>query len=85
MAVVAPDAAPVVQDRLGQRHPAFPVALADHPQHAMSRVDRRDLERGGLADPQAYISVKHALGTGLLTAPRRRRTWASDRACGSRF
>jgi hypothetical protein len=46
-------AAQVVQDRLGQRHPAFPVALADHPQHAMGRVDRRDLERGGLADPQA--------------------------------
>ena len=52
-AVCLPDRPQHIQNRLGQRQRPFFVSLADHTQHHLLRVDRRDRQRDRFADSQA--------------------------------
>ena len=53
VAMGPPQAAQLVENRLGQRHQPLLVALADDAQHLVGSVDGADLQRGGFADAQA--------------------------------
>src|SRR5215468_9515019 len=53
MVLRRPHSAQALVDRLGHRHDAFLVALADDPQQAAGLVDGGDGESGGLADAEA--------------------------------
>ena len=53
IAMGPPQAAQLVENRLGQQHQPLLVALANDAQHLVGAVDGADLQRGGLADAQA--------------------------------
>ena len=71
--VCSPKIAQFVENRLWQRHPPFLVAFADDAQDQVGTVNRRDLQGRGLADAQAYMTVKHVLWIGFFTRSSRAR------------
>src|SRR5208337_2284892 len=52
VAMGAPQAAEIVENRLWQRYQPLLVALADDAQHLVGPINGADLQRGGLADAQ---------------------------------